>query len=136
MDIVIAPDVFVNASVALGSPPEHVVNRVLGRPQRAKTSAWVLKRIEAMLRGLDSFKEDAIGPQMTTIRKLVEVVEEGEYGPDSWKEPLVALAKAANVKCVVTDHPDFEELDTFDGVTFVTTEAWLLEQSMPPPPPV
>ena len=31
VDIILAPDVYVNASVALGSPPEQVVRRVLGK---------------------------------------------------------------------------------------------------------
>ena len=42
MDILIAPDVFVNASVAGGSPPEQVARRVLGKEPKPKTTKWVL----------------------------------------------------------------------------------------------
>ena len=52
MDIILAPDVYVNASVALGSPPEHVVRRVLGHSEKHKTTEWVLARVEAMLHSL------------------------------------------------------------------------------------
>ena len=37
--MILTPDVFVNASVALGSPPEQVIRRVLGPGKKTKTSA-------------------------------------------------------------------------------------------------
>lgn len=135
MDVVLAPDVFVNASVALGSPPDHVVRRVLGGTAKAKTSAWVLQTVEAMLRKAPGFKADAVDPQMNTIKSLVELVEAQGAAEGSWAPALVALAKAAGVTRVVTDHPDLADQDTVDGVEFLSSDAWLVERAMPPPPP-
>lgn len=103
MDILLGPDVFVNASVALGSPPEQVVKRVLGKPgSRHKTTEWVLGRVEAMLSAVPSFKKEAVGQQMSLIRNLVDVVKvPGEPG-EQWDKGLVASAKAAGYKRVIT----------------------------------
>lgn len=134
-NVIIAPDVYVNASVALGSPPEHVVRRILGGSTKHKTTEWILGRIEAMLGGIPSFKEEMVGAQMTTIRGLVDVVETDEHGADDWTEALVAAAKAADVKHVITDHPDLADKDEVDGVLFLTSEGYLVEVTTPPPPP-
>ncbi len=136
MDVMLGPDVFVNASVALGSPPDKVVQRVLGGAKRSKSSEWILARVEAMLRAVPSFKADAVGPQIDTIRKLVDVVEvDGDFGADAWVDALVASAKAAGITRVITDHPDLADKDEVDGVEFLSSDAWLVEQTMPPPPP-
>lgn len=137
MDIILAPDVFVNASVALGSPPEAVVQRVLGKDDvKALSSPWILQRVEQMFQAMPQFKDDAVIAQMDLIRGLVEVVEaEGEFGPDSWEEALVAAAKKAGAERIVTDHPDLLEMEASDGVEFMSTEAWMLEVTTPPPPP-
>ncbi|HJK99577.1 MAG TPA: hypothetical protein RMF84_20285 [Polyangiaceae bacterium LLY-WYZ-14_1] len=138
MDLILAPDVFVNASVALGSPPDQVVQRVLGRPdRRPKTSDWVLARVEAMLTAVDGFRREAIPDQMALIRKLVDIVElDGEFAPGDWESALVATARAAQAQRVLTDHPDLADVKESDGIEFQSTEAWLLESMMPPPPPV
>ncbi|MDH3845833.1 MAG: hypothetical protein OES69_17980, partial [Myxococcales bacterium] len=94
MDVVLAPDIYVNASVSLGSAPEHVVRRALGGPARAKASKWVLERVESMLHALPDFKNDAVAQQMSTIRDLVDVVETDEFFIEDWNQALVALAKA------------------------------------------
>ena len=77
MDVVLAPDIYVNASIALGSPPERAVRRAFGGPAKPKTSNWVMERVESMLHALPEFKDDAVARQMTTIRGLVDVVEIG-----------------------------------------------------------
>lgn len=135
MDVVLAPDIYVNASVSLGSPPEHVVRRALGGPARAKASGWVLERVESMLHALPEFKDDAVAQQMTAIRGLVEVVETDEFFIEDWAEALVALAKAAGVSRVLTDHPDLLATGARQGVEFVSSDSWLVEQAAPPPPP-
>lgn len=135
MDVILAPDIYVNASVSLGSPPEHVVRRALGGPARAKVSAWVLERVESMLHALPEFKDDAVAQQMTAIRDLVEVVETDEFFIEDWAEALVALAKAAGVSRVLTDHPDLLAAAARQGVEFVSSDSWLVEQVAPPPPP-
>ena len=135
MDVVLAPDIYVNASVSLGSPPEHVVRRTLGGAARAKTSEWVMDRVESMLRALPEFKDDAVAAQMRTIRGLVDVVETGKFLVEDWSKALVALAKAAEVGRVLTDHPDLLAERTQRGIDFVSSEAWLGEQTTPPPPP-
>jgi len=135
LDIILAPDVYVNASVALGSPPEHVVRRVLGHSQKHKTTEWVLTRVEAMLHVLPAFKEDAVKAQMKTIRELVEIVEADEAGPDEWEKALVAAAKAAGVDRVVTDHPDLADKDEAEGIFFISSDAYMVELTTPPPPP-
>jgi hypothetical protein len=137
VDILLGPDVFVNASVALGSPPEQVARRVLGRPTKPKTTEWVLGRVEAMLSAVPHFKKEAVAPQMQLIRNLVEVVPMSDVpGPDQWLKGLVASARAAGYQRVVTDHPDLADHAEEDGILFVSSEAWLLEQMTPPPPPV
>lgn len=135
MDVVLAPDIYVNASVSLGSPPEHVVRRALGGPARAKASAWVLERVESMLHALPEFKDDAVTEQMTAIRGLVEVVETDEFFIEDWVQALVALAKAAGVSRVLTDHPDLLATGARQDVEFVSSDSWLVEQAAPPPPP-
>jgi hypothetical protein len=134
---ILGPDIFVNASVALGSPPEHVVRRMLGLPGRkAKGTRWIVERVEAMLRAVPDFKAERVGPQMELIRGLVELIpDEAEFAPEAWEKALVSAAKAAGASRVITDHPDLLEKEV-DGVEFVSSEAWLLEKTTPPPPPV
>lgn len=137
MDIVLAPDVYVNASVALGSAPDKVVQRVLGKAAgQSKTSEWVLARITHMLGALPQFKGDAVQQQVELIRGMVQIVEaQGDFGPDAWEEALVATAKSAGASRVITDHPDLLKMEESEGVEFISPEAWLLELSIPPPPP-
>ncbi|MEM7137959.1 MAG: hypothetical protein AAF500_15350 [Myxococcota bacterium] len=135
MDAVLAPDIYVNASVSLGSPPERVIRRALGGPVPAKTSTWVLERIESMLRALPEFKDDAVAQQMQTIRNLVEVVETKDFFIEDWREALSALASKAGVARVLTDHPDLLREGEHQGVRFVSSDHWLDEQATPPPPP-
>ena len=135
MDVVLAPDIYVNASIALGTSPERVVRRVLGGPVKAKASAWVLERVESMLHALPEFKDDAVEQQMKTIRGLVDIVERGDFFIEDWDRALVALARAAGVRRVVTDHPDLLATSSASGVEFVSSEGWLAEQATPPPPP-
>lgn len=133
---ILAPDIYVNASVALGSPPEHVVRRFLGGDTKSKTTDWVLSRVDAMLRNLPQFKPEAVDKQMELIRGLVTIVEtEGDHDPDAWEAALVDAAKAAGVKRIITDHPDLADKDPVDGIEFVSSDAWLVEQTTPPPPP-
>ena len=134
-DIILGPDVYVNASVALGSPPEHVVRRVLKPGKKTKTSEWILKRVEAMLNNVEAFKKEAVDQQMSTIRQFVDIVEKAEHPSDDWVEALVAAAKAAGVERVVTDHPDFADKDEIQGIELISSDAWLVEQTTPPPPP-
>ena len=136
MDVVLAPDIYVNASVALGTPPEHAVRRAFGGPGKPKASVWVIERVESMLHAIPEFKSDAVARQMTTIRSLVEVVETGEFFIEDWDKALVALAKAAGVGRVLTDHPDLLASKNVEGVEFVSSDSWLGEQATPPPPPV
>jgi hypothetical protein len=136
MDVVLAPDIYVNASVALGSPPEHAVRRAFGGPSKPKTSAWVMERVQSMLHALPEFKDEAVAQQMSTIRGLVQIVEKGDYFIEDWGKALVALAKAAGVARVLTDHPDLLASKDTDGVEFVSSDRWLVEQTTPPPPPV
>lgn len=135
MDAVLAPDIYVNASISFGSPPEHVVRRVLGGPSPAKTSEWVLERVESMLHALPEFKDDAVGQQMSTIRGLVEVVPTDDFFIEDWADALCALAKAVGVKRVLTDHPDLLGGPERSGVRFISSDHWLREQATPPPPP-
>jgi hypothetical protein len=136
MDVVIAPDIYVNASVALGSPPEHVIRRAFGGAGRPKTSTWVMERVQSMLHALPEFKDDAVEAQMKTIRGLVDVVETGDHFIEDWSEALVALADAAGVGRVLTDHPDLLATKSAERVEFVSSDRWLGEQATPPPPPV
>lgn len=136
MDVVLAPDIFVNASVALGSPPEHAVRRAFGGPAKPKTSSWVMERVESMLRGIPEFKDVAVDQQMTTIRGLVDILPTEEFFIEDWDKALVALAKAAGVGRVLTDHPDLLASNVVSGVEFVSSDNWLGEQATPPPPPL
>lgn len=140
VDIILAPDVYVNASVAPGTPPDRVVQRVLGQHKgESKASEWVLARVESMLEAIPAFKHDAVRQQMALIRSFVQVTtsKDGKdgFGPDAWEPALVASAKAAGVKRVVTDHPDLVKKEMADGVEFISSEAWLLEATTPPPIP-
>jgi hypothetical protein len=137
MKILLAPDVYVNASVAgAGLAPAQVVNRVLGNEKmRHKTSDWVLVTTESMLKAHPHFKEDAIEPQMKLIRDLVDIIEPDEHAADDWGGALVAAARAADVTRVITDHPDLADKDEIDGVEFLSSDAWMIEQTTPPPPP-
>ena len=136
MDVVLAPDIYVNASVSLGSPPEHAVRRAFGGPGRPKASGWVMERVESMLHAIPEFKDGAVEQQMATIRGLVDVVETDEFFIEDWDKALVALAKAAGVGRVLTDHPDLLASQNVEGVEFVSSDSWLGEQATPPPPPV
>lgn len=138
VDTLLAPDVFVNASVAgAGLAPEQVVNRVLGNQDpRPKTTSWVLGRVEAMLGAHPNFKSDSLEPQMKLIRDLVEVVDlSDDFGPEQWPDALVASAKAVGAARVITDHPDLADKDEIEGIEFLSTDAWMVEQITPPPPP-
>lgn len=137
MDIILAPDVYVNASVAPGSAPDLVVQRVLGQHRgESKATEWVLSRVAAILSALPAFKHDAVKGQVDLIRSFVQVVPGAEsQGPDAWSDALVASAKAAGVARVVTDHPDLLRVESAQGVEFVSTEAWMLEVTTPPPVP-
>lgn len=136
MDVVLAPDIYVNASVALGSPPEHAVRRAFGGPSKPKASGWVMERVESMLHAIPEFKDGAVAEQMANIRGLVDVVRTEEFFIEDWDQALVALAKAAGVGRVLTDHPDLLASKTVAGVEFVSSDNWLGEQATPPPPPV
>ncbi|MCS6857616.1 MAG: hypothetical protein N2515_02180 [Deltaproteobacteria bacterium] len=134
MDL-IGPDVFVNASVAPGTPPDQVAQRLLGKPgAKPKSTPWVLQWVEAMLSKTPSFKQENVKPHMELIRSLVDVVEVNIQESD-WLKGLVASAKAVGAKRVITDHPDLADQVEVEGIQFVSTEAWLVEASTPPPPP-
>lgn len=137
MDIILAPDVYVNASVAPGTNPDRVVQRVLGQHKgECRATEWLLSLVGSMLEEIPSFRPEAVGGQVELIRSLVEVVPgANDVGPDAWEKGLVATAKAAGVLRVVTDHPDLLRLESSDGVEFISTEAWLFETTTPPPLP-
>jgi hypothetical protein len=138
VDIILAPDVYVNASVAPGTTPDRVVQRVLGGHKgQSKASDWVLSRVEGILEAIPEFRQEAVRRQMELIRSYVQVVPcRADFGPDAWEEALVASAQSAGVRRVVTDHPDLLSKETSEGVEFISTEAWLLETTTPPPLPV
>ena len=138
MEIILAPDIYVNASVALGSPPEQVVRRVLGaRKGGNKTSEWILARVQHMLQAVPAFKGDAVTAQVDLIRGLVQVIPvTGEHSADAWADALVATARAAGAARVVTDHPDLLQLENVGDIEFMSSEAWLVEAATPPPAPV
>ncbi len=137
MKILLAPDVYVNASVAgAGLAPAQVVDRVLGnKKSRHQTTEWVLSTTAAMLKAHPNFKEDAVDGQVNLIRDLVDLVEPEEHDGEDWGAALVAAAKAAGVERVITDHPDLADKDEIDGVEFLSSDAWMIEQQTPPPPP-
>jgi 23S rRNA U2552 (ribose-2'-O)-methylase RlmE/FtsJ len=136
MEIILAPDIYVNASVALGSPPDQVARRVLAGKHGKKTSEWVLSRVRQMLKAVPNFKMEAVDEQLALIRGFVQIVPIAEHPGDAWTQALVATAQAAGAHRVVTDHPDLLDLESADGVEFMSSEAWLLEAATPPPAPV
>lgn len=137
MDIILAPDVYVNASVAPGTPPDRVVQRVLGQHRgESKASEWVLERVAGILGAIPAFKHEAVQQQMQLIRSYVKVLpDSAEFAPDAWQKALVAAAKAAGAQRVVTDHPDLLKVEAADGIDFISSETWLLEATTPPPVP-
>ncbi len=136
MDILLGPDVYVNASVALGSTPEQVARRVLGKDKKPKSTEWIFGWVERLLAKAPGFKAESLKPQLDLIKGLVEIVPVKEKLEDGdWVKGLLASAKAAGVKTVVTDHPDLADKTEQDGIRFLSTDAWLLEQTTPPPPP-
>ena len=137
MTVLLAPDVYVNASVALGSPPDQVVQRVLGdKRQRSAVTPWILERVRAMLSAIPEFREDAVEKQISLIKGLVEVEEDrSAFAADDWTDALISAAQKVRANRVITDHPDLLDREGGD-VEFISTEAWLVEQAMPPPPPV
>jgi hypothetical protein len=137
VDIILAPDVYVNASVAPGTFPDRVVQRVLGKHRgESKATEWVLARVESMLSAVPDFRREVLQKHLELIRSLVQVIPApAEFAPDAWEKALVATAKAASASRVVTDHPDLLALETSGGIDFVSSEAWLLEATTPPPVP-
>lgn len=137
LDVILSPDVYVNASIAPKTPPEQVVQRVLAKHKgECGITKWILARVQQMLKAVPEFKDEAIKPQLQTIIDHTKVIEESEQHPaDDWVTALLAAAKGAGVQRIVTDHPDLLEKDTVDGIEFISTEAWLVEQTTPPPPP-
>lgn len=134
--VILGPDIYVNASIALGSPPEQVARRILRARSNGAATEWILARVRQMLAAIPGFKDEAIEGQVTLIRDLVQVhSENSEHPPEAWVEALVAAAKLAGVRRVITDHPDLLELEASDGVEFMSSEAFLLESGTPPPPP-
>jgi hypothetical protein len=126
VDLILAPDVYVNASVAPGTFPDRVVQRVLGKHKgQCPATEWVLARVETMLSTLPAFKPDAVKQQVSLIRSLVNVIPGASDFP----------AKASNAQRVVTDHPDLLAKESSDGIEFVSSEAWLFEVTQPPPVP-
>ena len=137
VDIILAPDVFVNASVAPGTAPDRVVQRVLGQHKgESRASEWVFARIESMLRAMPQFRDEAVAQQLKLIRSLVSSVPGVDgFDPEAWDQALSATAKAAGVGRVVTDHPDLLKIESRDGIEFISSETWLLEATTPPPIP-
>lgn len=137
IDVILAPDVYVNASLAPGTAPDHVVQRVLGRHKgECKVSDWLLSRVEGILKAVPEFRSDAVDQQLALIRSYVQVMPGlNDFGADDWEKALVATAKAAGAKRVITDHPDLLKVETSGGVDFVSSDAWLVEAAMPPPVP-
>jgi hypothetical protein len=137
IDVILAPDVYVNASVAPGTPPDRVVQRVLGEHKgESKAGGWVMARIESMLGALPQFRHEAVRAQVDLIRSFVKVLPGLEDFPnDAWEKALVATAKSAGVKRVITDHPDLLRAESSGGIEFISTEAWLVEATLPPPLP-
>lgn len=136
-DAILAPDVYVNASVAgVGLPPERVAQKVLGAKTKSKSTPWILKRVAEMLTAHPDFKNDMLRHQIEVIRGSVDLVPDPKEQPaDAWEPALVAAAKAAGASRVITDHPDLLSKETIDGVEFISCDAWLIEESTPPPPP-
>ncbi|MFW6052152.1 MAG: hypothetical protein ACODAU_13320 [Myxococcota bacterium] len=138
LDVILAPDVYVNASVAgVGLPPERVAQKVLGaRRGECKSTPWILKRVAEMLTAHPDFKNDMLRQHIQTIRESVDLIDDPqEQPPDAWEQALTAAAKAAGASRVITDHPDLLAKESSGGVEFLSCEAWLLEEGTPPPPP-
>lgn len=132
----LGPDVYVNASVALGSTPEQVARRILGKDKKPKSTEWIFGWVERLLAKAPGFKVESLKAQLDLIKGLVEIVPVKDKLEDGdWVKGLLASAKAAGVKTVVTDHPDLADKTEQDGIRFLSTDAWLLEQTTPPPPP-
>jgi hypothetical protein len=137
IDVILAPDVYVNASVAPGTPPDSVVQRVLGQHRgESKASDWILARVESMLGAIPQFRAEAVRQQVALVRSLVKVLPGlTDFSAEAWDKALVATAKAAGVKRVITDHPDLLKAESASGVEFISCEAWLVEATLPPPLP-
>ncbi len=135
--MILAPDVYVNASVAPGTFPDRVVQRVLGKHKgESVATEWILSRVASILEAVPDFKREAVAQQVALIRSLVKVESSvADFDAADWKGALVAAARAAKAKRVVTDHPDLLALESADGVEFVSSEAWLFEVTTPPPLP-
>ena len=89
-----------------------------------------------MLAASGSFKPAAIDHQIEVVKSFVEEVPvDGAFEANDWEGALVALAKTAGVKRVITDHPDLLAKESSGDVEFISSDAWLVEQAMPPPPP-
>lgn len=137
-DAILAPDVYVNASVAgMGLAPERVAQKVLANHRgECKATPWILKRVAEMLTAHPDFKNENLRHQIETIRNSVQLIADPSEQPaDAWEPALVAAAKAAGVTRVITDHPDLLTKEQSDGVDFLSCENWLFEESTPPPPP-
>ena len=137
LDIIPAPDVFVNASITQETAPDHVLRRLLSEPGKVKSTEWILQRVASMLVATGHFKEDRVDEQMGLIRGLVDLVPlDAEFDGDDWAAALQAAATASGVSRVLTDHPDLLASDGGEGtVQYVSSEAWLVEQTTPPPMP-
>lgn len=137
IDVILAPDVYVNASVAPGTPPDRVVQRVLGQHKgESKATDWILARVQSMLESLPQFRHEAVRTQVDLVKSLVKVLPGlDDFAAEAWEKALVAAAKAAGVKRVITDHPDLLKTESAGGIEFISCEAWLVEATLPPPLP-
>jgi len=136
VDVVPAPDVYINASVSLGTAPDHALRRLLGEPGQVVATEWILGRVSAMLTASGKFLEEKVVEQVGLIRSLVEIADVKEdFAEDDWAGALAAAAKAGGLERVMTDHPDLLTAGSEGNVEFVACEAWLVEQTTPPPPP-
>lgn len=136
VDVIPAPDIFVNASVTQETAPDHAVRRLLSEPGKVKSTEWILSRVSAMLIASGQFVEEKVHEQVELIRSFVEVVPlDQDFEEDDWSGALSAAAGAAGVGRVMTDHPDLLAANESSEVDFVSSEAWLVEQTTPPPPP-
>src|SRR5260221_14602969 len=107
MNVVLGPDVFVNASVAPGSDPDKVALRALGGARSVKATPWIIDQVRAMLSKVPQFKPDLVDQQLGRIRAVVEVLDDNTaHAAGAWAKALAAAAKLAGVPFVVTDHPD------------------------------
>ncbi len=90
-----------------------------------------------MLVASGHFIENRVDEQMGLIRGLVEIVPvKVDFDIENWGEALKVAAEASGVVRVVTDHPDLLALSGGEqGIDYVSSDAWLVEQTTPPPPP-